>query len=707
MRLLCGVLLVLTLFALAARARAVENGSFETRAPGGWPGWRTGGEVEPAETGNPAPDAWCARLLARRRRPAWVETEAAARPDTNLALRLRLCGDLGRSGEALLEIQDVSGRRARILMTRTLLHLEGEWRDLVVPFANPKGTRLRLRLTLWGREAHLKIDTVSIGAPPIRPRPRRLAFNEAARNFPLERPVRVRAALGGARERLLTRLKGLFLQRVPDRTGAPWSWVKAEKELLQVLDLSPEVADGVAEAREPELWLVLALPGSPEAKRLEAMGLPVPAGNGGYRLDVSCERLLLAAADEAGLANGLATLDQLVIGTEDATHVMSVSGTDWPQTGVRGVFLRFSGVYDDGTRSLVRTFAHLKLTHAFVRGAALYGLDDVAIGHDARSLFDDLRVHRIEPVPCPGTLGDAAGLVNRAPGCLEAEFVRDESHYLRGREWSRLGRSHVVTTRAAPIEVRGDFGSRYCGEKDCEFRLDGAYRWLRRRAGGAIRDGGHVLVSYNAAPSEVRSSSNAGSGANACPREPESARTFGACAAECREGLGAEAIHLGCLSPLLARDSRCIRCALRPPRIAADYVVSLAKAADEAGYRGRLYVWADLLSPQSLRAVGASDVSESAELVPDALRPRLTTLLRIAGSDERARGAMRTGAEGLRKLGYRVVACAQDLAAAGAWSEETAAGRANAAGLVLLLPDGMEPETLARFADFAWHGPGE
>ena len=51
--------------------------------------------------------------------------------------------------------------------------------------------------------------------------------------------------------------------------------------------------------------------------------------------------------------------------------------------------------------------------------------------------------------------------------------------------------------------------------------------------------------------------------------------------------------------------------------------------------------------------------------------------------------------------------CFPSLSSARALAEETAAGRAKAGGLVFVLPDGVRPEVLARFADLAWHGPEE
>ena len=93
------------------------------------------------------------------------------------------------------------------------------------------------------------------------------------------------------------------------------------------LDLLPrprslEAGEGTVPRRTPETGVDPSLPAE------------------GYRLEISPQRVHLAAADDAGRFYGRATLDQLARGMDGELPVCTI--TDWPDLPVRGVMLDIS-----------------------------------------------------------------------------------------------------------------------------------------------------------------------------------------------------------------------------------------------------------------------------------------------------------------------------------------------------------------------------
>ncbi len=153
-----------------------------------------------------------------------------------------------------------------------------------------------------------------------------------------------------------------------------------------------------------------------QSDQLRKWGRAVPArfaNREAYRLQISADEILLIGASDAGLHNGLVTLNQLA-GRWRSLPAAVIS--DWPAFPVRAAYIHTGGPLTEKERARLLQFIDLKYNQFVLPDFRYFQLDDP--GERARVLdyFKFLRSYHVEPVPyvtLPGSEDDDEGIYLR------------------------------------------------------------------------------------------------------------------------------------------------------------------------------------------------------------------------------------------------------------------------------------------------------
>lgn len=231
----------------------------------------------------------------------------------------------------------------------------------------------------------------------------------------------------------------------------------------------------------------------------------------GYSLLAEGSGIVVRGRDLRGVLYGVQTLRQLV---RADLSVAPVAIRDWPDMPWRQVYGYYNGVLSTTEQvqqhieQAVMSKANMVIMESNWSGAGNWWFNPTG---DRKVLadyfFETCRRYGLEPIPLVQGPGWGYGVTDQDAMTAEGEWIKAEPVTLQVDQPTALAKVNVVTTESAPIVVTDLSGkTRYAEGKDFSVIAGDTSRpyaetnapWkLQVIRGGALGNGGQVLVSYN------------------------------------------------------------------------------------------------------------------------------------------------------------------------------------------------------------------
>lgn len=442
-------------------------------------------------------------------------------------------------------------------------------------------------------EGTARLEAVQFQHLAITPTPQQVKWLGPENNFRIGKSVAIVVADGAGGREL---------------TGPQW----LAREIGRLAGERPKIVHESAYNGGPAIFIG----GKLAQQKLKAAGVAVPQQPEGYAVAVRRGFVAGLGSDGRGTFYAAVTLLSLLQRLGETVELAAADIVDWPDLPFRGTY----GLYGGDPLVAAEACARLKLNAVLIESGDYYHLGDERVRQRIQRTFETLRLYWIDPIPELQSFGHGGAVLSVDPRCVEGEWIRNERHVLRGERPVELKRRDVIVTDATRIVVTSADGkTRY--EEGRDFRvIPGETKFpfspkhkpwrIVRMAGGRIRDGETVLVSYDCAPKR---------GSSYCPNEPIVYRIMGEAIRNTMRYLKPRWLHVGHDEIYrMNTDSRCRRAGRSNAENLAMELKRLLGFAREVNPRVQIMLWADMLNPyhNGKRLHSADPCFKAAELLP-------------------------------------------------------------------------------------------